>query len=134
MKKLDELYNHAEKRGIAVLSFDFERIKSLSVCEDGFYSIGIDPMQLETHADELSTLAHEVGHCETGSFYSIGNPHDLKARHEYRADRWAADFLCPKRRVISAIAGGECEVWQLAEHFSVTEDFMRRALSLYHLL
>ena len=76
-------------------------------------------------------LAHEIGHCTTGSFYNRHTPFDIRQKHENRADRWAIKKLVPKDDLDDAIACGITEPWELAEYFSVTEDFMKKAVCYY---
>lgn len=135
MKNIDDLYAYLDAEDVTVLSYDFSRFKSLSVVDDsGGVSIGIDSMQLSSAADELCTLAHEAGHCETGSFYNCYSRFDLRAKHERRADAWAFRYLCPANEIADELKNGNREIWQLADRFSVTECFMRQALRYYELL
>ncbi len=132
--KLIELYEFLEQSDVSVLCCDFAHFTSLSMLdEDGAMSIGIDPMQLDSSAEELCILAHEAGHCATGSFYNRNSQFDLLKKHEYRADVWAILRLCPKERVLLELRKGNHEIWQLAECFSVTEPFIQKALSYYGL-
>lgn len=93
--------------------------------------IGMDPFQIETEADERVHLAHELGHCVTGSFYNAYSEIDIRERHEIRADRRAAAWLVPVEELRYALECGITEIWNLAEHFCVTEDFMRKAIDGY---
>lgn len=66
--------------------------------------------------------------CVQGAFY---NPHavlDAREKHEKRADKWAIEALIPADDLEQAIADGYTEIWSLAEHFNVTEDFMKKAV------
>ena len=56
---------------------------------------------------------------------------DSRQRHENRANKWAIQALIPVEKLDDAIAEGCTEVWELAERFQVTEDFIRRAVCLY---
>lgn len=87
-----------------------------------------------TVADETVKLAHELGHCETGSFYSRTAALDLRQKHENRADRWAIKKLVPKDELEEAVSRGCCEAWELAEHFGVTEPFIRKAVEYYKII
>ena len=66
-------------------------------------------------ADETVKLAHEMGHCATGSFYN----------------RWAYRRLIPPEALEEAFRRGLREPWELAKHFNVTEPFLRGALEYY---
>lgn len=93
--------------------------------------IGIDRKQLQNDADERTHLAHEIGHCITGSFYSRHTAVDSRQRHENRADKWAVRRLISESDLDTAVADGHTELWDLAEHFGVTEDLIKKAVCLY---
>ena len=75
-------------------------------------------------------LAHELGHCETGSFYNVYSSLDVREKQEKRADLWAVRRLVPEEEFINVIVSGTVEIWELAEYF-VTEDFIRKAVEIY---
>lgn len=54
-----------------------------------------------------------------------------RERHEYRADKWAVHALLPRQELERAVKEGCTEVWELAERFGLTEDFIRRAAYVY---
>ena len=125
------LYAYARRRGHSVYQRNMVHMSSLSVLmEDGSCVIGIDRRRM-TEAQERTQLSHEIGHCETGSFYSRYTKVDSRQRHENRADKWAIRKLITEDDLDNAVAEGHTELWELAEHFGVTEDFMRKAVCLY---
>lgn len=127
-----DLYRYAESHGIDVNWFPLTATASLSVqLPDGSCAIAMDPWWMGTLAQETVCLAHELGHCETGSFYNPRTGFDLRQRHENRANKWAIRKLIPASDLDQAVANGYREPWQLAEYFGVTEDFMRSAICLY---
>lgn len=130
--KTTELYLIAEQSGTEIICFDLPQTVSVSVSTgNGSCYIGLDPFKIETTAQERVHLAHELGHCETGAFYSLHSAAQIRARCENRADRWAIKKLVPAAELLRALEGGITELWSLAEHFNVTEDFMRKALNHY---
>lgn len=137
MQDVLSLYRLAEKRGIDVDLRPLRRVPSLSLSMDwagGRCAVALDPDQVAGAADEKVKLGHELGHCVTGSFYNRYAACDLRRRHELHADRWAIAHLIPRKELNAAIAKGVREVWELAEYFEVTEEFMKKALSHYGLL
>ena len=132
MKSLKELYRMADQQNITVDFFPLETRQALSLMElTGECYIAIDPRKLTGEADERNKLAHELGHCCTGAFYNMYSPYDCRKRQENRADKWAIRQLIPADDLDEAIASGCTEIWQLAEHFQVSEDFIRKAVC-YH--
>lgn len=134
MKQTAALYRIAARRSIPVLCFPLPETGSLSIDEGGSCFIGIDETVLDSPCERRVHLAHELGHCLTGSFYNRSSPADLRCRHECRADRWAIRRLIPRRELSRAVADGMTELWELAEHFGVTEPFMRKAVEYYRML
>lgn len=126
------LYDLAKRRDIEVLECPLPENGSISIMDDyGRCYIGIDESVMDGDALERVHMAHELGHCETGSFYSIHTAVDCRQRHENRADKWAIKRLIPVDDLDDAVAQGHTEIWDLAEHFGVTEQFMRKAVCLY---
>ncbi len=130
----DRLYDLADHDGIEVIcGAKLSLNKSISVKDGENLYIGIDDSAMTTSAEERVHLAHELGHCETGSFYNMYSPIDNRGKCEEKANEWAIHNLIPEEDLRSVIASrdGEISVWELSEHFDVTEPFMQKALTLY---
>lgn len=132
MTDIDKLYRHADKCGIDVDWVPMRRTSSLSIpLPDGSAAIALDPFRVTTAADHAVKLAHELGHCETGSFYNKYALLDIRKKHENRADKWAINQLISREAFQFALDSGISELWELAEHFNVTEEFMKKAACYY---
>ena len=123
-----ELYDRADRHGVQVDDVPMRVVSSVSF-PDGW--IALDTARLETDAEEKVALAHELGHVETGSFYNLYSPYDIKAKHERRADKRAIQLLVPREDLRRAVRSGISQPWDLADHFGVTEAFMRKAMEYY---
>lgn len=130
---LPQLYDYAAERGIDVDWYTMPEGRSFSVFLTAFdrCAIALDPWKFYDIAEEYTALGHEIGHCETGSFYNRWAACDIRRKHENRADKWAVEKLVPRDELDAAVAAGYTELWQLAEYFHVTEDFMRKAMCWY---
>lgn len=132
MYPVSQLYDYAAASGIAVFDYSLPENGSVSVIDDsGACYIGIDASVIDGDVLERVHLGHELGHCVTGSFYNRYSPYDLRQRHENRADRWAIHQMITEDQLDEAVAAGCCEIWDLAERFGVTEQFMKKAVCLY---
>lgn len=132
MKELKSLYRLAEKRNIEIIYLPLPETVSMSIePQEDTYFIGMDNSLSGTNAQERTHLAHELGHCITGSFYNRYTAHDVRQRHENRADKWAIRKLISSDDLDRAIAEGHTELWDLADFFGVTEEFMQKAVCLY---
>lgn len=129
MKDIADLQDLAESHDISIDYIDCPECTSMSLCLDGKCYVGMD--RNTRGNDELVHFAHELGHCETGAFYNIYSKHNVISKYEYKADKWAVQRLMPIDELLSAVEEGYTEVWELAEYFGVTEDFVRRAYEIY---
>ncbi len=119
-----ELYDLAERDHIAVLDCPFISRDGVSALfADGSCVIGLKrPLK--------AVLAHELGHCETLSFYEETSPYGLRGRAETRATKWAIRHIIPRDELEALIASG-LALWEIAEHFEVDEKLVLQAVSLY---
>ena len=129
MTHLQRLYETADGLGLQICYFPMEGNHPAISTPDGF--IGMDVDRLENSAGELVCLAHEMGHCLTGSFYTTGSDLCQRQRCEERADRWAVARLVPLHDLKRALAMG-LRPFELAELFGVTEEFLEKCLRYYH--
>lgn len=126
----EELYKFADSHNVDIFKYDVP-YDSLSVCIDGSCAIATTDRMLETNAYEKVCLAHELGHCETGSFYNEYSPLDVRGKHERRADKWAIKKLVSEDELHDAVCNGYTEIWELAEYFDITEDYMYKIVCYY---
>ena len=132
MNDLQALYRLAAQLNIPVDYFPMKKREALAIMDvDGTCAIAIDPQKLHGEADERNKLGHELGHCCTGSFYNQFSDYDCRQRHENRADKWAIEHLIPVEALDDAVAQGCTEIWELAEYFQVSEDFIRKTVCYY---
>ena len=126
------LYDLAKQQNIEVIQYPMKENGSMSIMlEDGSCYIGMDKSVQDGSVEERVHLSHELGHCLTGSFYNINTAVDSRQRHENKADKWAVQKLIPVDDLDYAVGNGCTELWELAELFGVTEQFMRKAVCYY---
>ena len=120
---------------LTCINFPMPETQSMSaVLPDGYMAIGIDDKAMTTTAEERVHLAHEIGHCKTGSFYNKFSKLDVREKHERRANIYAVQYLMPLDEIMDAYRHGCREIWDMAEHFGVTEDFAKFALIYYKII
>ena len=129
---LTALYALAEEEGIVVDEFPMENHVSFSIMDtDGDCYIAVDPEKLPSAQSEKVIIAHELGHCITGSFYNRYAACDIRRRHENHADKWSFSHLVPEEELNEAVSAGFTELWQLADYFDVPTNYMARACHWY---
>jgi len=118
----------ADQFGIEIDYFSMRDTKSLAMPQGW---IALDTDRIEKTIEAKICLAHEMGHIETNSFYNVHSPLDVRQKHENRANKWAIKHLITEEELDEAVANGHTEIWDLADYFDVTEDFMRKVVCLY---
>lgn len=133
MEKLSKLYRIAEQNEIIIEEDCPKNLVSLSLCfpnQTMLISLS-DLSQAPADTTRLECFAHELGHCMTGSFYRGHSPFELRAKHEYTANKWAINKLIPFPSLVRAAKDGCRERYQFAEYFGVSESFIQKAVD-YH--
>ena len=124
--KLEELYETADKNNIDIYYYPLCHMVSISMPN----AVAIDVDNIDTTAEEKECLAHELGHCMTGSFYTIGTM-NTRGRMDARANGWAIKKLLPFSELNEAVISGIYETWDLAEYFELPESFIKTAVHYY---
>lgn len=136
MGKLIDLYDWLSQEGVMVfdrqLPFSSEDTKALTIqlSGTGTWGIFLDTGRL-THREMLVAAYHESGHYATGTTHAVCSPQDLVEKHEVKADKWAIKKLIRKDELEAAVKAGHTEIWDLADYFGVTEDFIRKTVCWY---
>ena len=131
MDKLLSLYQDLNDAGVRFYSWELHGDKAATEKVAGHYGIFIDVNEIESRADELVSVAHEGGHTSTGATHKLSSPYDLVEKHEVKAWKWAVQRVIPVEELDEAVAEGYTTVYDLADHFGVTEDFMKKAVCFY---
>lgn len=88
-----ELFQAAEENGIAIEYCRLPLNGSVSAPGEKGDFILMDYDLIDSGPSEWVHLAHELGHCVTGSFYNRYAALDVRRKHENRADKWAVKKL-----------------------------------------
>ena len=124
----ETLMSYAAARGHEILFAPLTDNKAFSIENHSchiFIKSGLPP------TEEKELFAHELGHCEYGGFYNRYSPYEIKAKAEYRADKWAYSKIVPVRAIRRAIQKGVQTPWELAEMFEVSCEYMNKVLAYY---
>jgi len=121
----------ADHERILIDYFKISFSKSFIVDSSNGYCIILDRSQIESAAEELALLAHELGHYFTGSLYNRDSPLLTKARCEFRANAWAIGILCPVGNLIQAKGKGFHTIHELADALALTDQTVSQALDFY---
>ena len=133
MTLVEGMYALAEEQGYDIDDFPLNHTESLSAClPNGHCTIALDRAQLKDQLDELLKLTHELGHCETRSFYNNNSPADIRGRHEERANRWMYRKLVPREELF-ALLQDQRDLYEIAEYFGVPEQLVASAYEYYRI-
>lgn len=125
--EISKLYKYAEQNNIDVDYFPLRDTKALSIPG----GIALNAKCFKKLSEIIECLAHELGHQATGSFYKLNSKLETRKRMEEQATRWAVYELIPIEQLEEAFQKGYTEIWQLAEYFNASEDFIREAIRVH---
>ena len=140
MNKLERLTDEVTANGIDIVDGHFSRTKKTACLhKDGYYkAIVLDKFQIETPAEELSLLAEEYAHYETGGLYMVEATYNMpigrinRIAYEGRAKRHAIKKHLPFKRLKDTIQMRKpCDDWELAEELGFSVEFVREAVKYY---
>ena len=123
------LLEFAKNENIHIDIFPMDKVKACSIP----HSIALNPNKIKTAQEYKECLAHELGHQATGSFYKLNSKFETRTRMEERATRWAVEQLVSVEELEDAFKKGYTEVWQLAEYFDMSEDFIKDVIRVHKL-
>lgn len=128
----EKLLELAEEKEIDVQEFNSMPLKGLAVrTDDDIHHIAINKSMCKNSIDEKETLAHEIGHCETGSLYCSTESYCIREKCEENAKRWTINTLIPFDKLLSAVKSGYTECWEIADKLDVTCQLVQQAFEYY---
>lgn len=125
------LLRKAHEAGITIEYCNIPLNESLSVQDRNGDFVLLDYSLRKSDAKRRVHLGHEIGHSIKGAYYNPYAAFDIRQKHEHTADKWAINEIIPADKLDEAVADGHTEIWDLAEQFGVTEEFMRKAVCWY---
>lgn len=128
MTDLMGLYPLAKEQGMAVDCFQRGARESISIQDGEERFIALAPFRLSSSQNEKQPLAHEWGHCMTGSFYNRHSGLDVRQKHKNSAGNRAIEKRIGEEALNAAASAGSTEVWQLADYFNVSEGLMKKSV------
>lgn len=125
---IEQLCTIARERGIKIYDYPMTELRAVALCSG---HIAMDRRKFDSDTEYKCVLAHEIGHCETGTFYTVDTGTKEKDLCEYRANRAAAEMLVPLSELRKAMHKGILFANTLARMFDVTVEFAELALELF---
>lgn len=110
-------------------------IEERPMINDGLYADGCVCINKDMSANKkVCILAEEIGHYETTSGAILDQTNTGNRKQELIARKWAYNKVVPEEKISEAISEGYTEVWEIADHLDVDEQFLREALIYYGIL
>ncbi|MFV0552900.1 MAG: ImmA/IrrE family metallo-endopeptidase [Anaerorhabdus sp.] len=128
---MNYLLKYADDNNYSVFFNKTNITKSLSVEINNALCINVDESKIENEAEKRVCLAHELGHCISGTLYTINHSNLYRGSAEYRADYRAAKLVIPINQLKECIVNGITEKYEIAEYFNITEEFVERVYYIY---
>lgn len=127
---LSSVYSKIQGLGITLMNTKND-ISAMSIVIKDKYGIFINYNKFKNSNEEFNALAHEYGHCATGSLHRINSPFDIIAKHENIANRRAVEEFLPVCELKRAAKHGCQYAYEIAEYLGVPEQFVKQAIDIY---
>lgn len=132
MTKTEELYAQAEEWGFPVLepppdgTIDSMAILSPKGTPCVFLrERGFSREEVNEH------LAHELGHCRTGAFYTALSAPTARGKCEETARRWSYRRMVPLEALIAGLRDGLRDPYEFSERLEVPASMIVEAVEYY---
>ena len=129
MNKYESLVDAAANAGADVVDYSFSSPRIKGLYHDGVIAIS---KQLKTTAEKSCVLAEELGHHETSSGDILDLTNAANRKQEYRARILAYEKMVGLMGIVSCHRAGCRNIYEMAEHLEVSEEFLVDALAYYH--
>jgi len=131
MDKLERLYDVAYKENIDIMDNSWSVAEARIFDIDSLYLIAFDKSKLANSKQEKQVLAEELGHYYCNALYYLNDSIVQKSRCEYRAKKWAYQYLVPVNKLVEKINDGIVDTYELAEYFDVEPNYMYKCINFY---
>ena len=128
---LNNIYKKIEENNIKVFPFGVNDIKAVTIEADGKYGVFVNKQEISDSDEEFCVLAHEYGHCISGSTHKPSSNLDIISRHEYRANRRAILEFLPVEKIKIAIQSGCQTLYEISKFVDMPEEFVFKAIQHY---
>ncbi len=125
---MTDLYKIAEDNGITVAFDDLPCTGSIALPD----YICLDQNYLYDSPEERAHLAHELGHCMMGAFYTRSTCLSTRLKMEAKAERWAIKKLVPKDELKTAVLRRQSP-YEVADRLGIPLPCLLKAAVLYQL-
>ena len=130
--KINKLYEIADKENIKIYDWYIEDCYGVYLNVDKINAIALNYDEIGTYIDEKIILAEELGHYYCDATYPLECTNEtLINKQEYRAKKWSYTTLVPYNQLKIAINKGITLLWELADYFEVTNEYMQNCLDFY---
>lgn len=131
MTTLEKLEQYAHDHKIKIIPTPIAGGAAMSSRFRGRKVILIDYVRLQTSAERVRALAHEISHIESGAMNSSYTRFMPPGKLEHKAQVRMIERMLPKCLLYAAIAAHEGRMWEVAEELGMPEDTVRSAARHY---
>ncbi len=128
MNTYEFLKDSACRDGIYVIDYHFSSPNIKGLYADNTIAIN---KALSTQAERACILAEELGHHYTSAGNILDQNDVANRKQEFRARVYGYNLLIGLRGIIQAYEAGCRNLYEIAEHLDVTEEYLKEALECY---
>lgn len=131
MQCLEDVYKKIDDEDIEIFTHRLKSCDAVTIEVEKEYGIFIDKARLKNSSDEFMALAHEYGHCESGTTHKLDSEFQSIGQHENRANRAAVYEFLPVEKIKDAFKHKYFDYWEIADYLDMPEPFIIMAIEIY---
>ena len=131
MDALEEIEQYIYDNNISLIYYEKIQDKSaITKDDDGYVTIAVNKRKVKSTADKVLVLTHECNHHKKHAYYNSRTMRGCKRKVEYEVKVDTVNDLVPALELKKLLKEETCR-YEIAESFSVPEDFVDEAIHIY---
>jgi hypothetical protein len=129
--QLSQLYEELEKNNISVNNVKLPIKKAVIFKEGELVGVAVNYSKITTNREERIIMAEELAHFNIGSFYNLDASLYEINKNEELTKQEQIRYLMPPNELREFIRDEETTIYEISEHFNITEDLVFYAFNYY---
>ena len=129
--ELEDLEDMIYDENINLIDSYLEQTSGAYIHYNDINVIMYDPSKIQSSNKMKEVFAEELGHYFCDATYKFNSDTAFISKQEYRAKKWSFYTLIPYNCLKSAIHNGIFSLYNLADYFNVTCEYMHNAVIFY---
>lgn len=120
---LEDLYRYADYQNIDVYHLP---------CGDCAFAMPPNVVVVDPASVNKEILAHEIGHIQTGGFYSLSSDKETIRKCEEEATRFGINLIISRKGFIELSRDDYVTPWMVSEYYQISEKLAEKVIKYFN--